>query len=139
MEKHLKNNFDMLNLLIDELNSQKNEDNLNLYKTKIIKYLNEIQKLTDDINNGNQEIINLANIQKDIIDIININNNLDSLKKLVEENKNNINKINEIIEQNIKINNQNEINENKDNTQKNNKHKNVEEKKKEYLMILIIK
>lgn len=139
MEKHLKNNFDMLNLLIDELNSQKNEDNLNLYKTKIIKYLNEIQKLTDDINNGNQEIINLANIQKDIIDIININNNIDSLKKLVEEYKNNINKINEIIEQNIKINNQNEINENKDNTQKNNKHKNVEEKKKEYLMILIIK
>ena len=128
MEKHLKNNFDMLNLLIDELNSQKNEDNLNLYKTKIIKYLNEIQKLTDDINNGNQEIINLANIQKDIIDIININNNIDSLKKLVEEYKNNINKINEIIEQNIKINNQNEINENKDNTQKNNKHKNVEEK-----------
>lgn len=130
MDNNLKNNFDILNLLIDELNSQKNKDNLNLYKTKIIKYLNEIQKLTDDINNWNQEIINLANIQKDIIDIININNNIDSLKKLVEEYKNNINQINEIIAQNIKINNQNEINENKDNTKKNNKHKNVEEKKR---------
>ena len=118
MDNNLKNNFDMLNLLIDELNSQKNEDNLNLYKTKIIKYLNEIQKLTDDINNGNQEIINLANIQKDIIDIININNNIDSLKKLVEEYKNNINKINEILGQNIKLNNQNEINEIKEKTKK---------------------
>ena len=65
----------MLNIFIEDLNSQKKEDNLNLYKTMVIKYINEIQKLTDDYINGNQEIINLANMQKDIIELININNN----------------------------------------------------------------
>ena len=130
MDINLKNNFEMLNFLIEELNVQKNEDNLNLYKTMIIKYINEIQKLTDNNINGNQELLNPANNQKDITEITNINNNKDSLKKYLEEYKKNVIKINEILGQNVKLNNKNEINEIKINNKKNNKHKNIESNEK---------
>ena len=43
----------MLNIFFEELNSQKNDDNLNTYKTMIIKYINEMLKLTDNNIIGN--------------------------------------------------------------------------------------
>ena len=128
MDNNIKNKFDMLNILIEELNSLKNDDNI--YKKMIIKYINEIQKFTHNEINGNQEILNLANTQKDIIELININNNKDSLKKLLEEYKNNFYTINELLGQNIKINEKKEINEIKENTKKINKLKKVEENTK---------
>ena len=127
MDNNIKNKFDMLNILIEELNSQKNDDNLNIYKKMIIKYINEIQNLTHNDFNGKLEILNLANTQKDIIELININNNRESLKKLLEEYKNNFYTINELLGQNIKINEKKEINEIKENTKKINKHKKVAE------------
>ena len=39
MDKNLKNNLEMLNILIEELNAQKNEDNLKFYKSMIMKYI----------------------------------------------------------------------------------------------------
>ena len=123
MDNNIKNKFDMLNILIEELNSQKNDDNLNIYKKMIIKYINEIQNLTHNDFNGKPETLNLVNTQKDIIELININNNRESLKKLLEEYKNNFYTINELLGQNIKINEKKEINEIKENTKKINKHK----------------
>lgn len=39
---------------------------------KINKYINEIQKITINFKNKQNEIENLNNIQKDIIDILNL-------------------------------------------------------------------
>ena len=61
----------MLNFLLEELKAQTNEDNLQLFKKKINKYINENQNITINLNNQQNEIENLNNIQKDIIDILN--------------------------------------------------------------------